>query len=245
MSFQMAEDVDSHPLFCRQLRDVRLLAKLLNYSPARQRLFRCIGTVMEKSELKNHCVHNISEAFEEFVEERYEFVALPDPSLQTWTTMKGREVNSGMPPLPANKLRRLTHQQRKQLEFAFFHDEDLLRVGQRLHGDEDATTAAAYIEDMEREEEEEFGASNLPGQSGARDYFFYSVDAQQQKTTGAAAGAASTQPMVKTTDLKKSDTVWECVFQEMRKTVDKRNGTKRPDEQANLAADYAVLEVNG
>lgn len=242
----MAEDVDSHPLFCRQLRDVRLLAKLLNYSPARQRLFRCIGTVMEKSELKNHCVHNISEAFEEFVEKRYEFVPLPDPSLQTWATMKGREVNNGMPPLPGNKLRRLTHQQRKQLEFPFFHDEDLLRMGQQLHGDEDATTAAAYIEDMEREEEEEFGASNLPGQSGARDYFFYSVDVQEQKAKASSAAAAA-QPPVKTTDLKKSDAVWECVFQEMRKTVDKRNGGKPQnglqDDQVNLAADYKVLEA--
>lgn len=209
----MAKDRDVHLLFCHQLEDVLLLSKLLNYVPARQRLFRCLGLVMESGISKNHCVHIISDAFVEYVRMRYGFVdgtyspLIEKNNAPDWTT-KNRDVHNYK---PGAKLRKLSHQRRKKLDFPFFYDEEVNKLG-RTEFESNGT--AAYLEQMEREEEA--GAT-----AESRDYFFYTRD--QQPTTEEATNKRP--QIVKTTDLKVSDQVWERVFKQNSDTAEKRNGS--------------------
>ena len=229
--------------FCQQLADVRLLSKLLNYVPARQRLFWCLGHVIETSPTKDHCVHIISNSFVDYVQQRYEFVdptgsASLKEAKENWT-VKNRDTHNYK---PGAKLRKLSSQRRKQITgFSFFHDEELHRLSGRTTG------GSRTVE----EEEEEFEASS----GGSRDYFFY---AQESGDTSSSDDSNKRQQVVKTPDLKKSDQVWERVFLDVEATVDKRRSSignrktqrgkkikPREVEEQNLQddPDWAALET--
>lgn len=232
----MAKDTDAHALFCRQLADVRLLSKMLSYVPARQRLFRCLGMVMEKGCTKDHCVHIISDSFVAYVQQRYEFVdptASPLHDQAADWLVRSKDVHTYK---PGAKLRKLSHQRRRQSGFQFFHDEEMHRLGKRMPGSGNGGGAGCsgsgnsgtYVEQMEREEEEEEYGPSSSATGSDRDYFFYVIEKNKSNPSEEAAtnNNNNKRQTIKTTDLKKSDQVWDRVFQDASRTVDKMNNNK-------------------